>query len=661
MNIIEKNFKISNVTIYPKTARITRSLPIKLSKGENKLIINNLPESITEDSIRVEFENNSSLKIIDVFSTDDYIEKLDENQYRKKEAELQEKIDKKKELEVLIKNLTDEFNIFLNKNKLLDSIYEDHFKPIDVNTWNDFFKFLDEKLKINRDSFRKILFKWIDLEQKIITLKSNLEKYKSYDQLKEHKIITIIESDIQKEEIISIHYLQPDVRWHPAYTLRADLNKNTLSVNLFAMITQATGEDWNNLDILLSTAIPLQNCDIPEIKSKRIKEKETEIVMPKPEVQIPSEDLKRKQSTHKDMPRRLAKSAALSFSAKIDDYYDEVIAPESEKELEEEPVVAENIPEPPAGAASGVAKKRARRQEDISQDRDAIYDNELSKINNIISNIDKKIIPGFSLNFVSGYYNDLFNYLQSEFNPDEMTTFGKPVSVNQVFLNEISLLDSFGGYDYRYKVKSKKNHIPSFDLPTQVGVEIKELPMDLIYITVPVEKESVFLKATFSNTGNNPFPAGPAQIFLENNLIGDIIFPTLGQNEGTSICLGIDKDIKVIRRENKNRETKGLVGKDIITKVDVEIELINYKNKNIQIEVIDRIPKTTNNDITIYNINYNPNPQKKTLRKILLWSIILESGKKKTIKYSYSIKHPENFKLTMAYDSTPYFTGETEE
>ena len=661
MNIIEKTFPISNVTIYPKTARITRSLSIKLNKGENKLIINNLPESITEDSIRVEFKNNLSLKIIDVFSTDDYIEKFDENLYRKKEVELQEKIDKKKELEVLIKNLTDEFNIFLNKNKLLDSIYEDHFKPIDVNTWNDFFIFLDEKLKINRDSFRKILFKWIDLEQKTATLNNNLEKYRAYDQLKEHKIITIIESDSQKEEIISLHYLQPDVKWHPAYTLRADLNKNTLSVNLFAMITQTTGEDWDNLDILLSTAIPLQNCDIPEIKSKRIKEKETEIILQQPE-QKPMGELKRKLSTHKDMPRRLAKSAALSFSAKIDDYYEEELEAKSEKKLAEEPAIAENIPEPPEGAASGaLAKERVDRKEDISNIQNNIYDSELSKINTIINNIDKNIIPGFSLNFVSGYYNDLFDYLQSEFNPNEMATFGKPVSVIQVFLNEISLLESFGGYDYRYKVKSKKNHIPSFDIPTQVGVEIKELPIDLIYITIPVEKESVFLKATFSNKGNNPFPAGPAQIFLENNLIGDIIFPTLGQNQGTSICLGIDKDIKVIRKENKNRETKGLVGKDIVTKVDVEIELINYKNKNIQIEVIDRIPKTTINEVTIYNINFNPTPAKKTLRKILLWNINLEPGKKKTIKYSYSIKHPENFKLTMSYDSTPYFTGETEE
>ena len=32
MNILEKTFPINNVTIYPKTARITRSLSIKLSE-----------------------------------------------------------------------------------------------------------------------------------------------------------------------------------------------------------------------------------------------------------------------------------------------------------------------------------------------------------------------------------------------------------------------------------------------------------------------------------------------------------------------------------------------------------------------------------------------------------------------------------------------------
>ncbi len=675
MNIIEKVFPINSVTIYPKTAGITRGLSLKINKGQNKLIINNLPQDITEDSIRIEFEKNSTLKIIDLFSTDDYIEKFDENLFRKKELELKSLIDKKKELEVLIKNFTDDFNLFLNKKKLLDNVNENNFKPIDVNTWNNFFTFFDEKLKTNRDSIRKIIFEWIDLEQKIISSQNNLEKYKAYDQLKEHKIVALIESNVQKEEFISIHYLQANVKWHPAYTLRADINKKTLSVNLYAMITQTTGEDWENMDILLSTAIPLQNCDIPEIKSKIIKEKEAEIVMQKPQAQFGARRLEKK-----GIFPASAKSMAPA-PAEMNDYYEE------EEAEREEAYADENMPEQivenrkikkSAGVAGGAPAKKIRQEKasiisnSIASDsiaeekppkqiKESNINTEILKINNLITNIDKDIMSFFSLDYVTGYYNDLFNYLQTDFNPDKIAPAGKQKSVNRYFLNEISLLDSFGGYDYRYTVKSKKNHIPSFNIPSQIGVEIKELQLELNYITIPVEKEIVFLKANFHNKGENPFPAGPAQVFLENNLIGEITFPTLGQNERTSISLGIDKDIKVIRKENKKRETKGIVGKDIVTAVDIEIELISYKKENIKIEVLDRIPKTDNNDISIFNINYNPIPSKKTIRKILLWNITLEPNKKKMIKYSYSIKHPENFKLTMTYDQTPYFTDESEE
>src|SRR4030042_6454962 len=99
MNIIEKSFPITGVTIHPRTARITRSLLLAIKKDRNKIIINNLPQDITEESIRIEFEKDSKLKIIDIFSTDDFIEKFDENLYRKKELELKKCIDKKKGLE----------------------------------------------------------------------------------------------------------------------------------------------------------------------------------------------------------------------------------------------------------------------------------------------------------------------------------------------------------------------------------------------------------------------------------------------------------------------------------------------------------------------------------------------------------------------------------
>lgn len=651
MNIIEKKFPITGVTIHPRTARITRDLTCAIKKGENKIIINNLPQDITEESIRIEFEKDSKQKIIDIFSTDDFIEKFNENLYRKKEVELKKYIDKKKRLEVVIKNLSDEFNLFLNKNKLLDSVYENQFKPIDINTWDEFFKFLDEKLKINRDSLRKIIFEWIDLEQIIIASQNNLDKYTSYDQLKEHKIVAIIESNIQIDELISIHYFQNNVKWHPAYTLRTDLNKKSLSINLYAMISQETGEEWENLDILLSTAIPLQNCDIPEIRSKRIKEKKAEIILKKPQ-----EQFRAKQAMNKDMSFTQAKSKAPAPEMQAE-VYEEI----SEQVFEDKKATASAGMTSGASSGRDVRYEHVARQKKLKKAQEPVAGKEIFKAKKLITDIDNNISSVFSLDNVNEYYYDLYNYLQDAFNPDEIASSAKAVNVNQLFLNEIPLFNSIGGYDYRYKVKSKKTLIPSINIPSQISVEINEMPIDLVYITIPIEKECVFLKATFSNKGENPFPAGPAQIFLENNLIGDIIFPTLGQNEGTSISLGIDKDIKVIRKENKKRETKGIVGKGIVTTFDIEIELISYKKESLQIEVIDRIPKIKSDDINIFNINYNPKPSKITLRKILLWDLTLEPNKKKVIIYSYSIKHPENFNLTIAYESAPYFVNEPEE
>jgi uncharacterized protein (TIGR02231 family) len=179
--------------------------------------------------------------------------------------------------------------------------------------------------------------------------------------------------------------------------------------------------------------------------------------------------------------------------------------------------------------------------------------------------------------------------------------------------------------------------------------------MEMVYITIPVEKPYVYLKAIFKNN-SSPLPSGPAQIFMDNEFLGNIILPTLALNQGSNISLGIDQDIKVIRKENSKRRTTGIVGKDIVTDFETEIEIKNNKSEPVRIEIYDRIPNSSNvKEIDVFNKSHNIKPDKTSTRNVIYWFKEIKPKEKINLSTKYSIKHSQDYRLTMSRSSSCHY------
>jgi uncharacterized protein (TIGR02231 family) len=66
-----------------------------------------------------------------------------------------------------------------------------------------------------------------------------------------------------KKAQVSLTYLVGGTAWIPAYEARADESQNTVEFSTFATVTQGTGEDWGNVNLVLSTALPSQDATPP--------------------------------------------------------------------------------------------------------------------------------------------------------------------------------------------------------------------------------------------------------------------------------------------------------------------------------------------------------------------------------------------------------------
>ncbi|MFZ4750904.1 MAG: DUF4139 domain-containing protein, partial [Phycisphaerales bacterium] len=77
-------------------------------------------------------------------------------------------------------------------------------------------------------------------------------------------IVTVGQSIAQSAEV-TLRYLVVNAGWQPRYAVRADVEAGALTIEYDADIRQATGEDWTDVRLTLSTAQPTQKAAPGEV------------------------------------------------------------------------------------------------------------------------------------------------------------------------------------------------------------------------------------------------------------------------------------------------------------------------------------------------------------------------------------------------------------
>ena len=83
-----------------------------------------------------------------------------------------------------------------------------------------------------------------------------------------NEVILTVKSDNKVQDAqIDLSYLVGNVSWQPFYDIRIKDNKSNVQFFLKANITQSTGEDWNNVNLKLTTANPAEGGIKPELQT----------------------------------------------------------------------------------------------------------------------------------------------------------------------------------------------------------------------------------------------------------------------------------------------------------------------------------------------------------------------------------------------------------
>jgi len=245
--------KIDSAIIYPNQALVVRKANVILI-GSTQLNFKDLPGMIDDNTVRIKAEG---LKIGEVQIKRGYVEKPSP---RVKELE-----DKIKGVESDIRDLDNEKEVLKAKETFLGSVKlgapeliakELTEGKVAPESWRSGLKFMADELAKTKGRSAEIDDEKKDLNDTLQALKKELSDVKSLTENRKEVLVDVGLTESGTYPIELSYIIPQSVQWNPYYELRANPSEGKVGIGYFAKISQRTGEDWENVKILLSTATP---------------------------------------------------------------------------------------------------------------------------------------------------------------------------------------------------------------------------------------------------------------------------------------------------------------------------------------------------------------------------------------------------------------------
>ena len=170
-------------------------------------------------------------------------------------------------------------------------------------------------------------------------------------------------------------------------------------------------------------------------------------------------------------------------------------------------------------------------------------------------------------------------------------------------------------------------------------------------LVVPKLDASAYLTAAFTVKGEAPMLPGTVNLYRDGVFMGQGGLPLLSPDEETKLGFGADDLIKVKRTEVKRRKgEEGIISTSNVEEQAWDIVVKNLHDVSIPVTVLDQMPFSANENVTIEPMAQMTPPTEKDWNKrrgVMAWRFDLESKGEKTLKFGYKVTWPENMQVGM--------------
>jgi uncharacterized protein (TIGR02231 family) len=250
--------RIQDVTLYGSTALVRRVAEVG---GAGTFVVEGLPEGIDRDNVRVRCQGGD---VVNVEVRRRVVDQVPSER-------VQALRDKLKSLQREQRVLEDDRNVQQALLTHLQSLMSASATAQDrdvqggkpsVDAWTASWRFASERLGETMSAKRELDWKIEAKGAEIQAVQAEIGRCQGAGTVTLHDVI--VEVVAPRRASLDVEYLVGRTGWQPAYDLRASPDLASVELVYRARVWQQTGEDWKDVDLVLSTASPQRGAQGPE-------------------------------------------------------------------------------------------------------------------------------------------------------------------------------------------------------------------------------------------------------------------------------------------------------------------------------------------------------------------------------------------------------------
>ncbi len=427
---------------------------------------------------------------------------------------------------------------------------------------------------------------------------------------------------------VAVTYVAVRARWYPTYDVQLVPDTGKVQIAFSGLVSQETGEDWNDALLTLSTSVPSQSTEFPTLLTWKIGTQERFIPTPtpvneavKPAPPLPtSPQVPREEDLLRASLQQVA-NASGKDTAKTPAHPMGAVAGKKRLEAQKEelnaPVYAESPrPPPPAAAAAPMAFDAAEVTVQTESVRTA------SSVGSF---------QGFGGRSQPATRNVPFSL-------------SPPPSYERPrFAQDLPAMAA-GGYDLSWPSLQKET-VQSGKESRRVALFTQTWPVTTERKIYPALFSESFQTAELKNPAAWPLPSGTAHLFVGADPSGTAQLKLVSPGETFTLPLGIDRALKPVRNVRVVDAERGLISKDDVSEYTVTIALANPYRSPVAVRLYDQLPITSDKEVEVKLLETTPAATQDKVRGHLEWRLTVPAGQKTEVAFKYTLKRPKGWRM----------------
>lgn len=521
--------RVSDVTLYRDSALVTRMVPVAAGNGPREIVIDGLPEQLSTESVFAEGSEAIAIRAVRVVT-----EPID-GSVREEVKLLDDRLkDSQNELDELdhVEKLT------TNHLALLTQLMTFTHKTVqdDLNRGVLNADTLQSMWVMARDEREQLSDRLHSVEQERKEIDAAMEqtirersKLTAGTPEVRYRVRIYIDGNNAQADHLRLRYSVSGCRWSPQYVVEGDTNSDQIGLRYGAIIEQLSGEDWNEVQLTLSTASPSVSASGPTLT-----------------------------------PLRIAATTLGSDDAEMQDPFGG------------DPFANSLAPNSPASGGFTKPQKQAMPSQmtggNVLQSKMLSLRNEQRQVEIAAPSKRGRLAEqqrDLQLNRLAGQMQEI------ELRASANTARGLASDAGEDVASQTYVLDD------PVSLQSRRE---------QQLVEIIDTKFDgeLYHTATPLLSSFAYREVELVNSLDIGLLSGPASIYLDDRFVGTMSLPTTASGQLLTIGFGADGQVRT-RRELVSKKDS-IQGGNRRLQSSYKLVINNFKDTPIQVRLLDRIP-----------------------------------------------------------------------